>query len=384
QGPPGAGKTYTGAQIIIDQVRRGRRVAVCANAHRAIGALLNAVCEHARKENQNIRVLQKCDEGQACPSPGVRQTTDNKEIDRALEAGEVDVIAGTAWLLCRPELAAAVDVVMVDEAGQMSLANVVAVAGAGHNLVLLGDPQQLSQPSQGIHPPGVSVSSLEHVLGAEQTIPPERGVFLATTRRMHPDVCAFISRAFYEDRLGSRPDCARQRIDGGSELAGTGLRLASVRHSGNRNWSPEEVAVTRDLVDQLLAASWTDTGGRSRPIGADDILVVAPYNAQVRRLQEALGDGVRVGTVDKFQGQEAPVTIYAMATSSAEDVSRNLEFLFSGNRLNVAVSRARAVSVIVCSPLLLQAGCRTPEQLRLVSALCCFAEMATSVAPRPP
>ena len=379
QGPPGAGKTYTGAQIIVDQVWRGHRVGVCATTHRAIGELLTAICEVASERATPVRILQKCDEEERCPQPLVRHTAQNAEVDEALAAHEVDVVAGTAWLFCRPELEGALDLVVIDEAGQMSLATGIGVATAADNLVLLGDPQQLAQPSRGIHPPGAAVSSLEHVLGGQETLAANAGVFLPTTRRMHPDVCAFISTAFYDGRLMSNPGCEHQRIDGAGLLAGTGLRLATVAHVGNRTWSPEEVSATRALVDDMLSSSWTNADGRSRPLQPDDILVVAPYNLHVRKLREALPAGIRVGTVDKFQGQEAPVAIYAMATSSAEDVPRNLEFLFSRNRLNVAVSRARALAITVCSPLLLQAGCRTPEQLRLVSALCRFAAMATTV-----
>ena len=178
--------------------------------------------------------------------------------------------------------------VVIDEAGQMSLATALGVGTATRNLVLLGDPQQLAQPSRGIHPPGAAVSSLEHVLAGKETLPLDKGVFLPTTRRMHPDVCAFISTAFYDGRLVSNPDCARQRIDGDGLLAGTGLRLATVAHVGNRTWSPEEVTATRALVDDVLRASWTDAGGHSRPLQPDDILVVAPYNLHVRKLREAL------------------------------------------------------------------------------------------------
>ena len=379
QGPPGSGKTHTGARIILDQVRRGRRVGVCATTHRAIAELLGQACALAQDAGVELRVLQRCDEDELCPAPAVRRAGSPGEVEAALRGDAVDVVAGTAWLFSNPGLEGLLDLLIVDEAGQMSLANAVAVATAARDLVLLGDPQQLAQPSRGIHPPGAGVSSLEHLLEEHDTIPEDRGVFLAISRRMHPDVCDFISTAFYEGRLAAHPDTARQRLDGGGELAGTGLRFAPVAHVSNRTWSPEEVRAVHALMEGLLGAGWTDSRGETNPVGLDDILVVAPYNNQVRRLRDGLRPGARVGTVDKFQGQQAAVTIYAMATSSAEDVPRNLEFLFSRNRLNVAVSRARAVSVIVCSPLLLQVGCRTPDQLRLVSALCRFAEMATTV-----
>ena len=384
QGPPGAGKTVAGARIVVDEVRRGRRVGVCATTHRAIGELLTQIQEEAESQSVDVRILQKCTDDDACPAPAVRHTNDSGDVEKALCDDEVDVVAGTQWLFARDKMQATLDVLVIDEAGQMSLANALAAGLAARNLVLLGDPQQLSQPSHGVHPAGADLSSLQHVLAGHQTIPPERGVFLATTWRMHPDVCAFVSDAFYEGRLTSHAGCATQRISGRGPLAGAGLRLIPVEHSGNRTWSPEEVGVVRDTMAVLLGSTWTDRQAKEGPLGIDEILVVAPYNVQVRQLREALPVGARVGTVDKFQGQQAAVVIYAMATSAAEDVPRNLEFLFNRNRLNVAVSRARAMAVIVCSPQLLRAGCRTPDQLRLVSALCRFAEMATTVGGLPP
>ncbi len=365
--------------MIVELVRRGRRVGVCATTHRAIGNLLEEMCKVAAERGVSVRAIQKCDEEDRCQAPGIRYAGHNSEVEEALLAEEVDVVAGTSWLLADERFDGRLDVIIIDEAGQMSLANACAVGTAGRNLVLLGDPQQLAQPSQGIHPKGAERSALEHVLAGHDTIPADRGMFLPTTRRMHPEVCAFVSAAFYENRLTALAECARQQVNDGDGLAGSGTRLASVEHRGNRTWSPEEVAVVGDLVEQLHTKTWTDAKGVEHPLGLSDVLVVAPYNAQVKRLKERLPDGARVGTVDKFQGQEGAVTIYAMATSSAEDIPRNLEFLFSRNRLNVAVSRARALSIVVFSPELLRVRCRTPEQLRLVNALCRFAEMAAPI-----
>ena len=259
----------------------------------------------------------------------------------------------------------------------MSLADALAVSRAARNLVLVGDPRQLAQPLQGSHPPGVGVSALEHLLDGDVTIAPDRGVLLDLTWRMHPDVTGFVSRSFYEGRLGSEPQCSRQAvvIDG---VAVTGpadvVRRASMATGCAPMRRRERV---RDVIDRLTRATWRDDDGRrASPMSLDDIVVVAPYNAQVACLVEALPAGARVGTVDRFQGQEAVVSIFSMATSSVEDLPRNLEFLFSLNRLNVAVSRARGLSVLVCSPELLRARCRTPEQMRLVNALCRFVEMA--------
>jgi uncharacterized protein len=257
----------------------------------------------------------------------------------------------------------------------MSLANVLAVAGTDRNLVLLGDPQQLAQPAKGVHPEGAGVSALDHVLGHAPTIAPDHGVFLDRTWRMHPAVCGFVSSVMYECRLQSYDSCARQRVASGRFL-GAGLRWVPVEHHGNASASSEEAEVVRGLVADVVGSTWTDAGGVSRRLTLADVLIIAPYNAQVARLRSRLPDGARIGTVDKFQGQEAPVVIYSMATSSAVDAPRDLEFLYSLNRLNVAVSRARGLAMIVASPRLLDAPVRTPHQLRLVNALCRYVEVA--------
>jgi predicted RecB family nuclease len=376
QGPPGSGKTWTGARMILDLVRAGRRVGIAATSHKAICNLLEALCDFANKEGVTLRAIQRAPEDQRCSAPIVKWAGDNSAVDRALEAGEVDVVAGTAWLFARAEMEAKFDTVFIDEAGQMSLADVVAVSTAARNLVLLGDPQQLAHPSQGIHPPGAGVSALEHILDGHRTIPPDVGVFLGTTFRMHPDVCSYISEIAYEKRLFSDPSCALQALEDGAPLGGTGMRLVPVEHSGNRTVSYEEIAVVRDLVAGLIGRRWTDAEGKLRALRAEDILVVAPYNAQVDRLATVLPPGCTAGTVDRFQGQEAPVVIYSLATSSPDDMPRQMEFLYSLNRLNVAMSRARGLSVLVCSPAIMRIRCRKPQQMRLANAFCRLVEVA--------
>ena len=267
----------------------------------------------------------------------------------------------------------------VDEAGQMALANVIAVSQAANSLVLLGDPQQLEQPRKGTHPDGVGISALEHVLGVHKTIPANRGIFLPETWRLAPSITAFTSELFYEGRLVSHAGLELQHLEGVEGLPGSGLAMVAVEHDGNRNWSQEEIDVVASLVNQLTqqGVTWTDRHGKAHVMRGEDILVVAPYNSQVTRLTERLAHtGARVGTVDKFQGQEAPVVIYTMATSSPDDAPHGMEFLYSLNRLNVATSRARCAAFVVASPLLLQPQCRTPRQMRLANALCRFVEMA--------
>jgi superfamily I DNA and/or RNA helicase len=201
-------------------------------------------------------------------------------------------------------------------------------------------------------------------------------VFLDTSWRMHPDVCEFVSKTMYDGRLIAEPDCEHQRVDSPG-LSGTGLRMIGVEHQDNRGRSVEEAEEVARQVDALLAGgTFIDRDGKPHELKLKDIMVVAPYNAQVRCLRAHLPDGAFVGTVDKFQGQQAPVVIFSMATSTGEDISRGMSFLFSRNRLNVAISRAQALAVVVCSPDLLTARCSTVEDMRLVNLLCRVAEDA--------
>ncbi|HEV2070710.1 MAG TPA: TM0106 family RecB-like putative nuclease, partial [Acidimicrobiales bacterium] len=377
QGPPGSGKTSTGAGVIVDAVRRGRRVGVTGPSHRAIANLLEAVCCRADQEGVELAALQRTDRpADVVRSPGVVQAHSSAEVAVSLASGGVDVVAGTCWLMARKDLIGALDILVVDEAGQVPLANVVAMSGAAVDLVLLGDPQQLAQPSKGVHPPGAEVSALGHVLAGAATVAPSRGLFLDRSYRMHPEVCHFVSEVAYDGRLGADAACAQQRVGDGPVVGGAGLRWLPVASEGNRTASSEEAAVVSGVVGALMGRSYTDHRGRERPLGLDDVLVISPYNAQVARLSAVLPEDARVGTVDRFQGQEAPVVIYSMAASTADEVPRGVDFLFSLNRLNVAVSRARALAVLVCNPALLHTPCRTTDQLRLVNALCRFTEGA--------
>jgi len=287
----------------------------------------------------------------------------------------VSLIAGTAWLFSRLDFDQALDYLFIDEAGQVALADALAVGTSARNLVLLGDPNQLPQVSQGTHPDGAAASVLEHVLGGNDTIPRDRGLFLEQSWRMHPDVCAFISELAYEGRLVSAPDRERQSVDSPG-LSGVGLRFLPVPHAGNSQRSAEEAAAIRAEYDRLLEGKWTNWKGETCRIGVADILVVTPYNAQVQTLVAALPKGAQVGTVDKFQGREAAVVFFSMASSSGEDLPRGLEFLFQRNRLNVAISRARALSILVASPKLLQVRCNSIEQMRMVNGVARFVELA--------
>jgi predicted RecB family nuclease len=380
QGPPGSGKTYTGAQLAIELLNQGKRVGVTAPSHKAICNLLAEIELHARADPP-WRGLKKGAGDNEFVSEREQPVIGNSNSQADfLGDSAPELLAGTAWLWSREDMRQAVDYLVIDEAGQVSLADALAMATAADNVILLGDPLQLAQVSQAVHPKGTGVSVLEHLLGREATVPANRGVFLDRTRRMHPDITTFVSEAVYEGKLSSENFTATQRIEARGELTGTGVRALMVDHDGNTRSSPEEAKLVADHIAELVGANYTLADGSTRPLTAADVMVVAPYNAQVRCLREHLDraslSDVAVGTVDKFQGQQAAVVFFSMATSSGEEIPRNVEFLYSRNRLNVAVSRAKCLAVLVCSPRLLSIRCRTVEQMRLVNALCLLVEMA--------
>ena len=385
QGPPGTGKTFTGARMIVELIRAGKRVGIAAQSHKAISNLLREVSHACGEAGVSFRALQRCDTGdEVAGDPSIRLASP-REIESAWLEGDVDVIAGTPWLLAREELVGSVDVLFVDEAGQMSLANAVAMSGAASSVVLLGDPNQLPMVSQGVHPEGAGGSALDHLLGEAVTLDDTLGLFLETTWRMHPAVSDYVSTAFYDGRLRTDPSTMLQRIVSDDPLLdGVGVRFVECDHEGNASKSPQEAAAVAEYVSSLIGTPWTNSKGETKPIQAQHLIVVAPYNAHVaeiaRAVEARLGPGMRVpvGTVDKFQGQEGAVAIYSMASSSRDDAPRDMDFLYSRHRLNVAVSRARALAIVVANPRLLEANCRTPDQMRLVNALCQLVEHAAA------
>jgi predicted RecB family nuclease len=381
QGPPGSGKTYKGARVICELIRQGNRVGVTSTSHKAIHNLLEKIEAVASKGNLDLRGLKKHGGDNpesvyesALDQPLIRSVDDNA----ALLDPDLNLTGGTAWHYCTEGADASLDYLFIDEAGQISLADALALGTSARNIVLLGDPQQLPQVTQGAHPAGAGRSVLEHLLGDRQTIPPDEGIFLDQTYRMHPEVCALISELMYEGRLESADGCEAQAIEAPGEISGVGIRWLPVEHTGNAQSSVEEAGQIAAAINPLLAnGSFTDSDGVEDNLAPNDALVVTPYNAQVQCLRTRLPEGVRVGTVDKFQGQEAQIVFFSMATSSAAELPRNLEFLFSRNRLNVAISRARCIASVVASPALLDTEPRTIEQMRLVNALCRVAEVAT-------
>ena len=380
QGPPGTGKTYVAARAILSLVGAGHRVGVASTSHEAIrnvlmgclAALEEGDADIDRKRLYLAHKVSGDDDGYPAGFKGVTRATAND--DPALSSASV--VGATAFFFSRPEFTQTFDWLFVDEAGQVSLANLLAMGRAARNIVLVGDPRQLPQVIQGAHPHPANLSCLEWLLGDHATIPPDRGIFLPISRRMHPEVCRFISDQVYEGRLTSHLDTARQRV-GDTSLPEAGAFWVPVAHEGNSQISPEEVSAVRATIDELLCGTWTEKDGRTRPMHESDIIVVAPYNAQVNALQESLPATIRVGTVDKFQGQEAPVCLVSMTASSAEEMPRGMEFLFSLNRINVAVSRAKGLALVFGSPGLREAKCETVEQMQLVNTLCALPVMGS-------
>jgi uncharacterized protein len=370
-GPPGTGKTFLSAHAIVELLSQGRRVGVASNSHKAINNLLLEVEREAQERGVQFRGAKKCsDEEHRANGSLIADLFENSEVS----TGNYDLIAGTVWMFARPEFDQSLDTLFVDEAGQVSLANVVAMGVSARNIVLVGDQMQLGQPIQGVHPGDSGQSALEFVLGDMATVPPGRGIFLPVTRRMHPDVCRFISDAVYEGRLHAEASNAAQGLvlSAGADpaLRASGICWVPVVHEDCSQKSEAEAARISELYTSLLGQRWTNRDSVTQAIGAEDILVVTPYNMQVNLLKSVLPTGARVGTVDKFQGQQAAVVLVSMTTSTAEDVSRGLEFLYSRNRLNVAISRARCLAVVVASPRLLEAPCNSIEQMKLVNTLC--------------
>ncbi len=272
-------------------IKEGRTVGITGPSHAVICNLIDAVFKHAvARDLAAPRVGQRADKDNPFLHPGA-QSLDYPKLVSGLADGDLDVAAGTTWMWSRPDLQSSVDTLFVDEAGQMSLADVLAVAGAARNVVLLGDPQQLAHPSQAAHPPGSGGSALEHILGDRATMPPHAGLLIDKTWRMHPDLCRFTSETFYDGKLTGVDGLELQEILGDPPLSGAGLRVIEVPHEGNTNASPEEAAVVADLVRNLLGRQWRNRSGELAPIGVEQIMVVTPYNAQIRAIQSAAADG---------------------------------------------------------------------------------------------
>ncbi|MFS0892786.1 TM0106 family RecB-like putative nuclease [Microbacterium sp. 179-I 3D3 NHS] len=369
QGPPGTGKTYTGSQVIARLVNEhGFRVGVVAQSHAIIETLLERVVADGVDPARVAKAPK--DAGAAISYTAIAKN--GMAAFLADHADEGVVVGGTAWDFSNTQRVerAGLDLLVIDEAGQFSLASTIAVAAGAKRLLLLGDPQQLPQVSQGAHPEPVDTSALGWVMDGDPVVRPEYGYFLASSWRMHPLVAAPVSKLAYAGQLASAPGTERRSIAG----IDAGLHVIPLRHRGNATQSPEEAAEVVRLVRDLVGRTFTDNDekGSTRPLAPADIIVVTPYNAQRQLVHDALADAgfseVPVGTVDNFQGKEAVVSITSLAASSGRDAPRGPEFLLLQNRLNVAISRAQAVAYLIHSPALLDDLPYTPEGVARLSA----------------
>jgi uncharacterized protein len=390
QGPPGTGKTYTASQVITSLLTAGKKIGIASNSHKAVINLLTACGDAAKKRHvqfHGMKVGGDAEDPLFVCHPGVQYVQETGQAHQAYTGG---VVGGTAWLFTRPEWEGALDFLFIDEAGQVALANAVAMARCAKNLVLLGDQMQLEQPVQGSHPGDAGLSVLQYALKNMDTSQPDApvfhavvssdyGLFLGESRRMHPAVCRFISESMYEGRLVSHPHCARQKIvvsPGANSLitSENGIVFSGVEHDGNIQQSDEEVERVKAIFHKLCGHLYTDKDGDTNPLGMKDFLFIAPYNAQVRALQAALPPGARVGSVDKFQGQEAPVCILSLCSSYGEYGSRGLAFILDRNRVNVAISRAQCLAVVVADPRIAGATPSSLDDMMLINLFCKLAD----------
>ncbi|WP_281227913.1 TM0106 family RecB-like putative nuclease [Flavobacterium aquiphilum] len=374
QGPPGAGKSFTGSHMIFDLIKKGKRIGITALSHKVIINLLEKVKQLADKESFDLRIIYK---GSSTEDEDYPWTMAKKVDDISDHIQKYHLIAGTSFMWCSEKLNDSLDYLFIDEAGQFALIDTLVVSHASKNIILLGDHQQLKQPIKGVHPEGTEVSGLEHLLEGKKTISVEKGIFLANTWRMHPNICFFDSEMFYESRLHTIGGLENQRIEGNTQFIGSGLYYKAVEHEGNTNLSIEEINEIEKIVQELIKGDvfWYDEKNIKKVLTANDIKIITPYNSNVFEMQKQIPD-VAIGTVDKFQGQEAPVVIYSLASSSPEDAPRGMEFLYSPNRLNVAVSRARAMFIMIGNPRLFEPDCKSPEQIKLANPFCRFIELA--------
>ena len=366
QGPPGTGKTYAASCMIDALLGADKKVGVASNSHKAVVNLLAACGEAARRNGHQLVGIKVGDEPDGplhSANPGLNHIKDTSAARAAYSGG---IVGGTAWLFSRPEWKNTLDFLFIDEAGQVPLANAVAMARCADNLVLLGDQMQLEQPVQGAHPGDAGLSALQYALKDIEkskedapvfhaVVPADLGLFLRESRRMHPDVCRFISESIYETRLGTLPDCGRQKITyppSGARFVAieSGIVFSGIEHDGDIQQSDEEVQRVTAIYNELLGRPYTAKDGTTKPLELGDFLFIAPYNAQVRALKRALPPGARVGSVDKFQGQEAAVCILSLCSSYGEYGSRGLKFILDRSRINVAISRAKCLAVVVGDP----------------------------------
>ena len=378
QGPPGTGKTYSSAKIIIELMKIGKKIGVTSNSHEAIKTLLIAIEQQAKSEDFEFNGIRKAKSSDKYDWNFIKDITTGKPLDME----DYSLYAGTSWFFVDPRMNKALDYMFIDEAGQVALGTTIANATSAKNLILIGDPMQLSQPMRAKHEGYARMSSLEFILENEDTISADRGIFLNITRRLNNKICNFISSSFYDSRLTSDPITITRSVNLKLDpIKNEGLFYVPIEHSGCSQRSDEEADLVEKIYNKIINKDFK-VGKTTGKISAKDIMVVAPYNAQANNIRERLKkkfkDKVRVGTIDLFQGQEAKVVLISMTTSDVESLPRHKDFFFSRNRLNVAISRAECVAIIIFNENLLLASASSIKEMKLMNSFCKLLEFKTN------
>jgi len=371
QGPPGTGKTFYSANAIVELLKAGKKIAINANSHKVINNLLLRVEKMAEEKKFDLQGIKKSsfnEEDTLLNGKYIRDVEDEHEFTKALNTKGGYLFAGTKWNLCKEYYNKKIDYLFVDEAGQITLSDLVAMSPSCKNIVLIGDQMQLGHPSKGVHPGDSGKSILDFLLENEDTIPEERGIFLNKTHRLHPNINQFISDNFYDSRLITDDKNALRKINfKGKNFKEPGIYYIPVEHDNNSQKSLEECEMIKKLIKEFVGADFTDKDGKIRKITLQDILIISPFNVQVNYLKSELDDEAQVGTIDKFQGQEAPITIISMTSSDSDNIPRDRSFFFNRNRLNVAISRSQLISVILFNPKLLETSPRNITEIKLIN-----------------
>ena len=350
QGPPGTGKTYQAANAITELLKQNKKIAITGLSHKVIHNLLYRVEEMASKKQIEFAGYKRGnleDDDQIFNGEFIKtHSKDPIFMDALKETNSGQIFAGTKFHLASRYYDEQIDYLFIDEAGQVSLADLISIGNIAKNIVLIGDQNQLGQPIKGTHPNKSGQSILDYLLEGKDTIPEDRGIFLNKTYRLHPKINDFISSNFYEDRLicDDRTDRRNISFNKNSLIKDSGIHFIEMNHENNVQTSIEEFEEIKKLMNQMIGSEYDDNGNK-RKLTVEDFLIISPYNTQVNllisKLEESKIKNPKVGTIDKFQGQEAPITIISMTSSDNETLPRNKEFFFSRNRLNVAISRAR-------------------------------------------
>ena len=368
QGPPGSGKTFTSAKIILSLIKDNKKVGITSNSHKAINNLLAQIENLALEENFTFKGLKKSSKDEQKLKGKIIE-----DISGGMKEFPKDYLlhAGTAWLFSDPRYDQQMDYLFVDEAGQVALANTLAIATSTKNIILIGDQMQLSQPIQGVHAGNSGKSALDFLLEGEDTIPVSKGIFLSETRRLNKNICDYISSSFYDFRLKSHPVTNDRSVSLNlKNIKNEGIFYLPTDHIDCTQKSDEEAKIINDYYNKILGQDFKE-GGEIKKISHDDIMVVAPFNMQVNNLEKIMDTkDARIGTIDKFQGQESKVVFISMTSSDPENLPRHKEFFFSRNRLNVAISRAQCVAIILFNSNLLLTSCQKINEMRLVNNFC--------------